>query len=101
MATLAELKSLVAGETDDGGLRGKVLAAAGKKANAVVEASTPSAGLVAWAKETLMNPANKVDELLNAAVFANADQSIATIVGATDSAIESAVNAAVDALYDA
>lgn len=92
MATYEELYSL----RSDSNLRNKVAVAVAKKAQTLLDQTTPSSAEVAWADSALMNPVSKADYLLNYVLAANSDATAGQITSASDAAIQTNVNAAVD-----
>lgn len=94
MATYAELYDL----RTNSALKNKITVAVGVKAAAILDAGTPTAAQVAWAKEAIENPASKADALLNYLLASNASATTGQITGATDSAIQTKVNTAVDTI---
>lgn len=99
MATYAQLKGLIDGSTDDGGLRGKVLVASLVKAEGILAEVSPTADRLAFASDVLDKPEAALDGLFNYVLAANDTASVATITGATDAAIQTNVDAAIDALH--
>lgn len=94
MATYLELYAL----RSNSELQDKVAVAAVKKAQSLIDAASPTAAQVAWAKEAIESPRDKALALLNYVLAANSTLSVAQIQGATDAAIQTNVNAAVDSI---
>lgn len=100
-ATLLELHDVVGdpGTTD---LRKKVVAAIALKAHAIAIEATPTAEEIIWAKEALIKPAGKLEQVLHY-IIAEAQTNtpgitVAAIQSASDTAIQSFVDNAVDNL---
>lgn len=98
MATFQEIVNL-RGSPDWDTLRNKVQVAAIIKAQAISEATTPSAELKSWARSALTSPQTVADVLTYYVVADNSSVPIANIISANDTAIQSAVNKAVDSLF--
>ena len=92
MATYLELFDL----RTNSSLKNKVVVAVTKKAQALLDLATPTAGQVTWANEAIFDPTGKASMLLNYVLAANSGQTVANIEGASDSAIQTNVDAAVD-----
>ena len=95
MATLLELSDF-SQSSDYQTLNKKIVSAIAKKAVAIGNLTTPTAAQIDWCKAALASPAGEARTVINSVLAANAGQTIAQIVGATDTQIETQVNAAVD-----
>ena len=62
--------------------------------------TTNHANRLAWAKEAFQSPRNVGDQMLMALLAADKDEDVATITGASDTAIQTRVDAAVDVFAD-
>jgi len=93
MATYTELFSI----RNDPDLKEKVTVSTWIKAQELLDA-TPTAAEVTWASETLENPSERADQIMNYVLAANKAKTLAQIQAATDTAIQTNVDAAVDAL---
>lgn len=99
MATYAEIRDLFT----DSSLRNKVSVACIVAAEAIRNedaGTTNHANRLIWAKEAFSNPLTTSEEMLMALLAANKDETVATIQGASDAAIQARVNAAVDVFAD-
>lgn len=100
MASLAELYDL----RHDGTLKGRVIGAVVKAAQAIHTAEAPLPGnqpaRLAWAANALRGPEGEAPRMLWAVLAANADETVANIVASTDVQLQAAVNAAVDLFAD-
>ena len=98
MATYLELAEITneAGWND---FLNKVRMASAKKAQAVIDSTTPGATVLEWAKNTISNKNQAGDALVDYVIASNSGLTISTILSASDSAIQTNVNAAVDAIY--
>lgn len=99
MATLTELATL----ESDPDLSKKIEVALWIAAEAIQQEDDQTANhanRLKWAKKVLGDSDGSKQEFLRYLLAANADQSLGTITGAADSAIQNAVNAAVDIFAD-
>lgn len=91
MATYSELYNLKSNSL----LHNKVEVAIAVAAQAIHNEATNvtnHANRAIWAKQALENPMSKVQEMTWAILVANADAPTASILGASDAAVQSAVN---------
>lgn len=95
MATYQELAS-ISEESGFDGFIAKVRVAVVDKAVTILGQAVPTAAEVEWAKKAITYPAVVADELVWYVVVANKSVNLATIVAASDSAVQNNVNAAVD-----
>ena len=99
MATYAELRGLFS----NSGLKNAVSVACIVAAEAIrnEDAGTANhANRLVWAKKAFASPDSVSTEMLMALLAANKEASVATITGATDSAIQAKVDAAIDVFAD-
>ena len=94
MATYAELFEL----RNDSSLRNRVAVAVIKKAQDLIDLTTPTADQITWANDAIDNPASKAGPILNYVLAANSSATVSQIQGASDTAIQANVDSAVDAL---
>lgn len=92
MATYVELYDLRSNPT----LLHKVTVAVVKKAQTLLDAATPSANALAWAKKALDNPPGVAQFLFYYVLAANSAASVAVILAASDATIQTNVDAAAD-----
>lgn len=95
MATYTELYNEL---QEDAQLRDKVAIACCKKAQTIVDLSTPTADQLNWANAVLQNPAGAAMKLLPYVLAANSSATVAQIQSASDATIQTNVNAAADKL---
>ena len=98
MATHAELYALPL-DPEWGILMNSVVIGTTKKAQTIVDATTPGADALSWAKATLRTPQAAGKDLIWYIIAKNSDLSTAAILGANDGVVETQVSGAVDALY--
>ena len=99
MATYTEIRNIFS-NTD---MRNKTTVACIVAAEAIRNEAVGTenhANRLLWAKAAFSNPTAVADKMLMAMLAANKDASAATILGATDTAIQNNVNAAVDLFAD-
>ena len=94
MATYAELFDLKSNTV----FRNKVAVAVVVKAQGLLDGGTPTHAQIDWAVEAIRAPMGKASELVNYVLAANKNLDTATILAASDSAIQTNVDAAVDAI---
>lgn len=94
MATYTELYDL----RSDSSLLNRITVAAVVKAQSLIDGGTPTVDEITWANNTIMNPRDVAESLINYVLAANKAASVATIQGASDSAIQTNVDNAADAL---
>jgi len=95
MATYTELRSLFA----SGDLPDRTEVAVVIKAHAILQEAGPSVDRLAWAEGVLANSQAEGRKLLKYVLAANSGQTVATIQGASDDALQTHVSAAVDKLH--
>jgi hypothetical protein len=95
MATYTELVALK-GTPDYDTLKNKIAVAITIKAKAIGDSATPTAAQITWAKEALVNPVQKAEQIINYVLAANIGATIEQINAANDAAIQTNVNNAVD-----
>lgn len=98
MATYLELAEISEQATWNDFLN-KVRFAAVKKAQLVIDSTTPGATVLEWARKTIANKSAAGDAIVDYVLAAGSDSSVATILGATDTSILNHVSDAVDAIY--
>lgn len=79
-------------------LRNRIAVAVAVKAQGLIDAASPTAAHLTWARDALRNPTSKAVELMHYVLAANKSATVAQILSATDAAIQANVNAAVDKL---
>ena len=94
MSTYAELYDL----RSNSALRNKIAVAVVKKAQSLLDGGTPTSTEVAWASNAISNPNQQAEKIVNYVLAANSAASTATILSASDVAIQANVDSAVDAL---
>lgn len=95
MATYTELFGLRANDS----LRNKIIVACIIAAEAIRNEAAETANhanRLVWAAAVFASPTSEAERMLWAVLAQNAAQSVATITGATDAAIQTAVNGAVN-----
>lgn len=92
MATYSELYDLFSNSD----LVNKTAVAVIKKAQAILDEASPTVAEVDWAKEALLNPYGKGEELLRYVLASNSASTVAQILAATDATIQTNVDTAVD-----
>lgn len=94
MATYAEIYDL----RSSSDLRNKIAVAVAAKAQALIDAASPSAAQIIWANAAIANPLSKADPLLNYLLAKNRAMTVGQITAVSDANIQTAVDAAVDKL---
>ncbi len=94
MATYSDLFNIIS----DSQLRNKVAVAVIKKAQTLLDGTTPTPNEVVWASNAISNPNRQAEKILAYVLAANSGSTVTAIKSASDSAIQSNVNDAVDAL---
>ncbi len=97
MATYDELFDL----RSNSSLRNRVAVAAVKKAQALLDGTTPTTDQVTWANSVLTSPMVMASKLLLYVLGANSSATVVVITGASDASIQTNVDAAADALIAA
>jgi len=97
MATYQELRALF----NDSDLMEKVEVAVVVAANDLATAATPTTAQKAWAAQVAANPSGEAQTAMMFVLAQNKGQSVATIQGATDAALQNNVNSVVPVLVDA
>lgn len=98
MATYLEL-SRITEENSWGDFIDKVKTACVIKATTIIDSATPTTEAKAWAEATIANREEAALSLVWYVIGSNDNLAIATILAASDSAIQTNVDAAVDVLY--
>jgi len=98
MATYAELSSIT-NEAEYQSFIDKVRVAVTVKAADIIDTATPNAGLLDWAKTAINSPAAQSKAVAFYVIAKNKDVALASILTASDAAIQTNVGAAIDALY--
>lgn len=98
MATLQELADLPE-NASWGDLVAKIRAALLIKAYNLTELPTPSQAQLDYATSVILDPGAQANQVAFYVVAANSGQTVANILGASDSAIQNNVNGAVDNLF--
>ena len=98
MATLLEIAGIT-GQAGWNDFSDKVKSAAVIKAAAVIDAASPPAARLEWAKSAITDPVSAKNSIIFYVVGTNNTASIAQILGATEALIQTNVDAAVDAIY--
>jgi hypothetical protein len=98
MATYAELAG-IREESEWNSFMNKVRVACAEKATNVIDSTSPPASRLEWAKEAIADKNRAGDNIVDYVIMSNNGASIATILGAGDTAIQNNVNSAVDAIY--
>lgn len=101
MATYLELARINDSSAAWNDFRDKAAFAVVKKAQTVLDSTTPTAGAVAWSIAALKAPGRTADELIPYIIAANSTATITQILNATDSAIQNNINAAADVILGA
>lgn len=94
MATYAEIFAL----RNHSELKNKIAVAVAVKAQALIDAASPTAAQIEWAQDAIVNPESKAGELLNYVLAKNKALTTTQITEAADSAIQTQVSDAVDKL---
>ena len=94
MATYLELFTL----RSDSNLQDKITIAVIKKAQSLLDKTTPTANEVTWAAEAISNPSIKAKSLINYILAVNDGLTVSQIKEASDVSIQTNVDSAVDAL---
>ena len=94
MATYSELYALKSHDV----LMHNVFVAIIKKAQSLLDLTTPSPDQVKWANNAISNPNSMGNKILFYILAANSGLTTLQITSATDAAIQTNVNSAVDAL---
>ena len=94
MATLLELRELASAGTSD--LRKKVITAITIKAQAYVDAATPTEAEKAFALAALRSPEQYEQIVLNSVLADNAQATTTQISNADDASVQTAVNTVVE-----
>lgn len=97
MATLLEQHDLY----NDGDLIKKVTAALVVWAQSIIDQPTPTATDLAFAAKIIDSPNSEAHRVIKYVIAANGAQDTATIIGASDTAIQNNVNTAASALAGA
>lgn len=97
MATYDEIYEL----RSNSSLKNRIAVAVTKKAQAILDSDTPTAGQVEWAEAAISDPIGKAGSLMNYVLAANSSATVNQIITASDSAIQSNINSAVDTLTGA
>lgn len=97
MATLTELADIRSVAGYDTFVK-KIRAAIAIKAHAITELQTPTQAQLDWAKSALIAPDSQRQIIENYVIAANSGVAVATILNASDAAVQNNVNAAVDNL---
>jgi predicted Zn-dependent protease len=98
MATYLELARITQ-ENDWGDFIDKVETACVIKATAIIDSTSPTQVAKDWAEATIKTPATAALSVVWYVIGSNDNLAIATILSASDSAIQTNVDAAVDVLY--
>lgn len=94
MATYLELQNL----RSNSDLQDKVAVACVKKAQTLIDSTSPTANAITWAEEVLRDPRSKGLEIINYVLAKNSAATVSAIQEASDETIQTAVSGAVDKL---